>query len=134
MYYAFKINCFAGLIYVIDSNDRERFAESFDELTGILSHDEMRGVPVVVLANKQDMPNAASCSDIADALQLHKLRDRLVIALVSNLQKGGFREKRSFQPPWTCSLKITLSWSEISSNEITLVAALYGAVVNINLL
>ena len=73
----------AGLIYVIDSNDRERFAESFDELTGILSHDEMRGVPVVVLANKQDMPNAASCSDIADALQLHKLRDRLVIALVS---------------------------------------------------
>ena len=82
----------AGLIYVIDSNDRERFAESFDELTGILSHDEMRGVPVVVLANKQDMPNAASCSDIADALQLHKLRDRLVIALVCNLQKGRVRE------------------------------------------
>lgn len=61
---------------MIDSNDRDRFSLAYDELDGILSDDAMRGVPVVVLANKQDLPNAASTSDITDALKLHKLRDR----------------------------------------------------------
>lgn len=40
----------------MDSNDRERLSESRDELFEILNHDKMRGVPVVVIANKQDLP------------------------------------------------------------------------------
>ena len=31
-------------------------AEAREELFGILDSDEMRGVPVVVIANKQDLP------------------------------------------------------------------------------
>jgi hypothetical protein len=46
---------FTGLIYIVDSNDRERLKEARDELHGILDSDEMRGVPVVVIANKQDL-------------------------------------------------------------------------------
>lgn len=41
----------------MDSNDRERILESREELFGILNSDEMRGVPVVVIANKQDLPS-----------------------------------------------------------------------------
>ena len=41
----------------MDSNDRERILESREELFGILQNDEMRGVPVVVIANKQDLPS-----------------------------------------------------------------------------
>lgn len=48
---------FIGLIYVVDSSDRERIAESREELFGILDSDEMREVPVVVIANKQDLPS-----------------------------------------------------------------------------
>jgi GTPase SAR1 family protein len=48
---------FTGLIYIVDSNDRERLKEARDELHGILDSDEMRGVPVVVIANKQDLPS-----------------------------------------------------------------------------
>ena len=48
---------FTGLIYIVDSNDRERLQEARDELHGILDSDEMRGVPVVVIANKQDLPS-----------------------------------------------------------------------------
>lgn len=44
-------------MYVVDSNDRERILESREELFGILNSDEMRGVPVVVIANKQDLPS-----------------------------------------------------------------------------
>lgn len=51
------VSLFIGLIYVVDSSDRERIAESSDELFGILDSDEMRGVPVVVIANKQDLPS-----------------------------------------------------------------------------
>lgn len=46
-----------GIIYVVDSADYERFTESRDELHRVLKEDELRGVPVVVLANKQDLPS-----------------------------------------------------------------------------
>ncbi|WAR18628.1 ARF-like protein [Mya arenaria] len=65
-----------GLIYVVDSSDRSRMAEAREELFGILESDEMRGVPVVVLANKQDLPNALSTSGVVDQLCLNKLTGR----------------------------------------------------------
>ena len=52
---------FLGLIYVVDSADRERMIEAREELFGILESDEMRGVPVVVIANKQDLPGKLIC-------------------------------------------------------------------------
>lgn len=65
-----------GLIYIVDSNDRERLSESRDELFEILNHDKMRGVPVVVIANKQDLPDAMSLSEVYDGLSLPKLTER----------------------------------------------------------
>jgi signal recognition particle receptor subunit beta len=44
-------------LYVVDSSDRARIAESREELFGILESDELRGIPVVVIANKQDLPS-----------------------------------------------------------------------------
>lgn len=36
----------------------------------------MHGVPVTVLANKQDLPHALSSSDIATKLGLYQVKDR----------------------------------------------------------
>ncbi|KAJ8308023.1 hypothetical protein KUTeg_012897 [Tegillarca granosa] len=67
----------AGLLFVVDSSDRERMVEAQEELYGILKSDELpREIPVVVIANKQDLPCAMKTSEIADALQLSMLRDR----------------------------------------------------------
>lgn len=63
-----------GLVYVVDSADRERFSEAKDELYWILDSDEMKGVPVVVLSNKQDLPNAVPASEVASKLGLHQIR------------------------------------------------------------
>ena len=41
---------------MVDSVDRERLGEAKDELFGVLESDQMRNVPFIVLANKQDMP------------------------------------------------------------------------------
>ncbi|KAK3093189.1 hypothetical protein FSP39_012436 [Pinctada imbricata] len=65
-----------GLIFVVDSNDRERIMEAREELYGIIESDEMRHVPIVILANKQDLPNAMNTAEIADRLALHKLTGR----------------------------------------------------------
>merc|ERR1711874_586737 len=47
-----------GLIFVVDSNDRERIGEARDELNKTLNEDEMRDAILLVFANKQDLPNA----------------------------------------------------------------------------
>lgn len=46
-----------GLIFVVDSNDQERIAEAREELHGILSSPDMSDIPIVVIANKQDLPS-----------------------------------------------------------------------------
>ena len=45
---------------MVDSSDRERLMESKGELDDILDFEEMRGVPVLVIANKQDLPGNIS--------------------------------------------------------------------------
>lgn len=65
-----------GLIFVIDSADKSRFQEAKGELDWILESDEMDGVPVVVLANKQDLPKAATPSEVASRLGLQDVRSR----------------------------------------------------------
>lgn len=42
-----------GVIFVVDSNDRERVGEARDELFKMLQEDELRDAVVLVLANKQ---------------------------------------------------------------------------------
>ncbi|KAL7402620.1 hypothetical protein ABVT39_017504 [Epinephelus coioides] len=63
-----------GLIFVVDSNDRERVAESADELSKMLNEDELKDAVLLVFANKQDLPNALTVSELKDKLGLHNLR------------------------------------------------------------
>lgn len=65
-----------AFIFVVDSTDRERFDEAANELELALQNDQLRGVPVLVYANKQDMPSAANVSDIRQSLRLDKLGSR----------------------------------------------------------
>lgn len=44
---------FAGLIFVVDSNDKERIGEAKEELMRMLSEDELRDAVLLVFANKQ---------------------------------------------------------------------------------
>ncbi|XP_056138678.1 ADP-ribosylation factor 4 [Lampris incognitus] len=65
-----------GLIFVVDSNDRERVSESAEELSKMLQEDELRDAVLLVFANKQDLPNALSVSELTDKLGLQSLRSR----------------------------------------------------------
>ena len=48
-----------GLIFVIDSADRERMDEARNELARIIQDREMKDALLLVFANKQDVPNGA---------------------------------------------------------------------------
>ncbi len=65
-----------GIIYVVDSNDPDRLHEARDELMKMLQHDALRDAVLLVLANKQDLPNAQSTDTIAQKLGLYEIRNR----------------------------------------------------------
>ena len=64
-----------GLIFVVDSNDRERIGEARKELTSMLEEDELREAVLLIFANKQDLPNAMNAAEITDKLGLYSLRN-----------------------------------------------------------
>ena len=64
------------LIFVIDSNDRERMPECHDELWRFFGEEELKNCFVLVLANKQDLPNAMSVEEITEQLKLNSMKDR----------------------------------------------------------
>ncbi|KAF8467198.1 ADP-ribosylation factor family-domain-containing protein [Kalaharituber pfeilii] len=66
-----------GLIFVIDSNDRDRIDEARQELHRIIQDREMKDCLLLVFANKQDLPGAMSPAEVTDKLQLHKMKDRI---------------------------------------------------------
>ncbi|KAI9473179.1 Arf GTPase arf1 [Coemansia sp. RSA 989] len=65
-----------GIIFVVDSNDRDRIAEARDELQRMLSEDELRDAILLVFANKQDLPNAMNNEEIVEMLNLSTIRHR----------------------------------------------------------
>merc|ERR1711871_1452950 len=65
-----------GLIFVVDSNDRERIEDAHEELHRMLNEDELRDAVVLVFANKQDLPQAMPAAEVTDKLGLHNMRNR----------------------------------------------------------
>jgi ADP-ribosylation factor protein 1 len=73
-----------GIIFVVDSNDRQRVGDGngYDddnakvELHRMLAEDELRDAALLVMANKQDLSQALSVSEITDKLQLNRLKNR----------------------------------------------------------
>ncbi|XP_044765373.1 ADP-ribosylation factor 2 [Coccinella septempunctata] len=65
-----------GLIFVIDSNDKERIAEASTELNNILEDDYLKEAALLVFANKQDLPNAMTAAELTDKLGLNQLSNR----------------------------------------------------------
>ncbi|XP_064393833.1 uncharacterized protein LOC135341252 [Halichondria panicea] len=64
------------LIFVVDSNDRDRIEEVKDELWRLLGEDELNEIILLVLANKQDLPNAMSTEEVTEKLDLTSIKER----------------------------------------------------------
>ncbi|XP_077424028.1 ADP-ribosylation factor 4-like [Vanacampus margaritifer] len=65
-----------GLIFVVDSNDRERVVEASNELSKMLGEQELQDTVLLVFANKQDLPNALPVAELTERLSLNGLRNK----------------------------------------------------------
>ncbi|ORY55183.1 ADP-ribosylation factor protein 6, partial [Neocallimastix californiae] len=65
-----------GLIFIVDSSDSARIAEAGEELFKIIQDQEMANVNVLILANKQDLPNKLSPDEIKAKMKLDNIKDR----------------------------------------------------------
>ncbi|EMG47467.1 ARF1 ADP-ribosylation factor [Candida maltosa Xu316] len=65
-----------GIIFVVDSNDRDRVNEAREELQSMINEDELKEAVLLVLANKQDLPNAMNAAEITEKMGLHSIRNR----------------------------------------------------------
>ena len=65
-----------AVVFVVDSSDRQRFAEAKEELDGMLADDRLRAASLLVFSNKTDMPGSATTAEVTEKLGLHERRER----------------------------------------------------------
>ncbi|XP_030636640.1 ADP-ribosylation factor-like protein 11 [Chanos chanos] len=82
-----------ALVFVVDSSDQTRMGEAKKALKKVLSDENMRGVPLMVLANKKDLPNSMTIRQVSDQLDLPSYKDReWEIQACSALQGLGLQQ------------------------------------------
>eukprot|EP00462_Mataza_sp_D1_P009918 CAMPEP_0175157846 /NCGR_PEP_ID=MMETSP0087-20121206/22461_1 /TAXON_ID=136419 /ORGANISM="Unknown Unknown, Strain D1" /LENGTH=371 /DNA_ID=CAMNT_0016445565 /DNA_START=173 /DNA_END=1288 /DNA_ORIENTATION=- len=65
-----------AVVFVVDSADRARLALAASELRALLAHKHLERASVLVLANKQDLPDALSLEAIKQALAWNSIVQR----------------------------------------------------------
>ena len=65
-----------AVIFVVDSQDKQRFAEAREELEGLLQDDRLRGASLLVLSNKTDLPDSATTAEVTHKLGLMARKER----------------------------------------------------------
>ncbi|XP_037644622.1 ADP-ribosylation factor-like protein 14 [Sebastes umbrosus] len=63
----------AMVVFVVDSSGQERLEEARRELEKTLRSEQLRGRPLVLIANKQDVNGALTVTEIKDKLNLKKI-------------------------------------------------------------
>lgn len=83
-----------GIIFVVDSADKKRFKEVKQELWKyVIGRNNLKNIPLLVLANKQDLSNAVDPGELATELNLIKIqRSSFMIMPVSALTGDNIKE------------------------------------------
>ena len=66
-----------GLIFVVDSNDRDRIEDAAEELKKMLAEEELKDCAVLVMANKQDLNGALPPGEVTEKWEWDNLRGGL---------------------------------------------------------
>ncbi|XP_072512788.1 ADP-ribosylation factor-like protein 11 [Salminus brasiliensis] len=66
-----------ALVFVVDAADRARMDEASKALKKILKDQNMTDVPLLVLANKSDLPDAMTVSEVSKQLDMESYKDRV---------------------------------------------------------
>ena len=64
------------IIYVVDSSCKDRVDDAKEHLFDILLIEDLADVPLLILANKQDIKEAMSVREIEESLELDSIQNR----------------------------------------------------------
>ena len=82
-----------GLVYVVDSSDEQRIDECLENLMTLLDEEDLKDVPLLVFANKQDLDLALDAQEVLEKLKLEDVSDRTWnIQACSAMTKEGLEE------------------------------------------
>lgn len=62
-----------AVVFVVDSNDRDRTGEACEQLHEMANEELLKNLPILIFANKQDLPNALTTNELKEKLELSKL-------------------------------------------------------------
>ncbi|RXN03819.1 ADP-ribosylation factor 8B [Labeo rohita] len=65
-----------AIVYMVDAADREKVEASRNELHNLLDKPQLQGIPVLVLGNKRDLPNALDEKQLIEKMNLAAIQDR----------------------------------------------------------
>jgi ADP-ribosylation factor-like protein 8 len=74
--------CFLYARYVVDAADRDNILISKNELHDLLSKPSLDGIPLLVLGNKIDKPEAVSKNELTSLMYVQFLPFELCISLL----------------------------------------------------
>ncbi|XP_036609062.1 ADP-ribosylation factor-like protein 14 [Trichosurus vulpecula] len=110
------------LVYVVDSTDWRHLEDSRREFECLLKNEHIRRVPVVLLANKQDLPGAFTAEDITRKFKMKKNcgdRDWYVQPCCATSGDGlteGFHKVMEFIKSYRKSAEATLAFFKQNQN------------------
>ena len=68
-----------GIIFVVDSTDIDRMKIAKQEILSILREEGLSTVPLLILANKQDLENASNEKEVNEMLELKDISRKDVV-------------------------------------------------------
>ncbi|CAI5949636.1 unnamed protein product [Closterium sp. NIES-64] len=82
-----------AVIYVVDAACPDRFDDARGALEKVLRHEDLVGAPILIFANKQDLPSAVGEEDLTHCLELRDLKGRSAMVMPVCAYDGtGVRE------------------------------------------
>eukprot|EP00039_Didymoeca_costata_P018955 m.335686 g.335686 ORF g.335686 m.335686 type:complete len:191 (-) comp17650_c0_seq1:1035-1607(-) len=67
-----------AIVFMVDAADMAKMEQSKQELHKLLSKEALNSIPVLVLGNKNDLPNAMGVEQLIEALNLKAIENREV--------------------------------------------------------
>eukprot|EP01118_Nematostelium_gracile_P003637 TRINITY_DN14208_c0_g1_i1.p1 TRINITY_DN14208_c0_g1~~TRINITY_DN14208_c0_g1_i1.p1 ORF type:complete len:277 (-),score=46.52 TRINITY_DN14208_c0_g1_i1:4-720(-) len=66
----------SAMAFIVDANDHQSIETYADGIEDMMGENLLQKLPVLVLANKMDLPNAMDVHELADKLRLHEITNR----------------------------------------------------------
>lgn len=67
-----------AIVFIVDIADLGVLSQARDELHALMARESLRGIPLLVLGNKSDLPEGISVDELIDALDLKAIGNREV--------------------------------------------------------